>query len=99
MTYLEITLRADAANRSAAAGAYQQYRQPFLEAVPNATSKELLVRRRTCGCSTASRPRRTKAYLASELFTRDVVGGLAPLLTTTPDVRACTTPPEPRRLR
>jgi hypothetical protein len=28
-----------------------------------------------------------KAYLASELFTRDVVGGLTPLRTTAPDVR------------
>jgi hypothetical protein len=28
-----------------------------------------------------------KAYLASELFTRDVVGGLTPLLNTAPDVR------------
>ena len=28
-----------------------------------------------------------RAYLDSELFTRDVVGGLAPLLSTAPDVR------------
>ena len=28
-----------------------------------------------------------KAYLPSELFTRDVVGGLTPLLNTAPDVR------------
>ena len=28
-----------------------------------------------------------KAYLASELFTRDVVAGLTPLLNTAPDVR------------
>ena len=28
-----------------------------------------------------------QAYLASELLARDVVGGLAPLLSTAPDVR------------
>jgi len=44
MTYLEITLQVDAANRAAAAGVYQQYKQPFLDTVDGATSKELLVR-------------------------------------------------------
>jgi hypothetical protein len=44
MAYLEITLQLHAANRAAAAAVYQQYKQPFLDAVPGATSKELLVR-------------------------------------------------------
>ena len=88
MTYLEITLQMDAASRAAAASVYQQYKQPFLDTVPGATSKELLVRDDDVqvlhGFETAAD---AKAYLASELFTRDVVGGLTPLLDTAPDVR------------
>ena len=88
MAYLEITLNVDAANRAAAAGVYQQYKQPFLDTVSGATSKELLVRDDDVqvlhGFETAAH---AKAYLASELFTRDVVGALAPLLNTAPDVR------------
>jgi hypothetical protein len=88
MAYLEITLQMDAANRAAAAGVYQQFKQPFLDTVPGATSKELLVRDEDVqvlhGFATAAD---AKAYLASDLFTRDVVGGLAPLLNSAPDVR------------
>jgi hypothetical protein len=78
----------DAANRAAAAGVYQQYKQPFLDTVPGATRKELLGRDADVqvlhGFQTTAD---AKAYLPSELFTRDVVGGLAPLLNTAPDVR------------
>jgi hypothetical protein len=88
MAYLEITLQLDAPNRAAAAAVYQQYKQPFLDAVPGATSKELLVRDEDVqvlhGFATAAD---LKAYLASELFTCDVVGGLTPLLISAPDVR------------
>jgi hypothetical protein len=90
MTYLEITLRVDAANRAAAAGVYRQYKQPFLDTVSGAASKELLVRDEDVqvlhGFATAAD---ATAYLASELFTRDVVGGLTPLLNSAPDVRIC----------
>src|SRR5690242_14573366 len=70
MAYLEITLHMDPANRAAAAGVYQQYKQPFLDTVPGATSKELLVRDEDVqvlhGFKNAADAR---AYLASELFT------------------------------
>lgn len=88
MAYLEITLHVDPANRVAAAGVYRQYKQPFLDTVPGATSKELLVRDEDVqvlhGFKNAADAR---AYLASELYTSDVVGGLAPLLNAAPDVR------------
>jgi hypothetical protein len=88
MAYLEITLHMDAANRPAAAGIYQQYKQPFLDTVPGATSKEFLVRDEDVqvlhGFETAAD---ATAYLDSELFTRDVAHALAPLLNTAPDVR------------
>ncbi|MGW1617403.1 hypothetical protein ACWCQZ_50680 [Streptomyces sp. NPDC002285] len=88
MTYLEITLQVAPANRTAAAGVYEKYKQPFLNTVPGATTKQLLVRSKDVqvlhGFETAAD---AKAYLASDLFTRDVVGGLSSLLETTPDVR------------
>ncbi|KAK1185487.1 hypothetical protein B7755_049860 [Streptomyces sp. NBS 14/10] len=88
MAYLEITLQVDPANRVAAADVYEKYKQPFLATVPGATSKELLVRDEDVqvlhGFRTVAD---AKAYLESDLFTRDVVGGLSPLLKAAPEVR------------
>lgn len=44
MAYLQITLDVSADARAAAAGVYRQHKEPFLETVAGATSKELLVR-------------------------------------------------------
>lgn len=88
MAYLEITLQVDPANRVAAAGVYEKYKQPFLDTVSGATSKELLVRDEDVqvlhGFRTVAD---AKEYLESDLFTRDVVGGLSPLLKAAPEVR------------
>lgn len=42
--YLEITMKIDASNRPAAAKVYTDYRTPFLDTIPGALSKDLLVR-------------------------------------------------------
>jgi hypothetical protein len=88
MAYLEITLQVDPAHRVAAAGVYEKYKQPFLGTVPGALSKELLVRDEDVqvlhGFRTVAD---ANTYLASDLFTRDVVGGLSPLLKAAPDAR------------
>jgi len=88
MAYLEITLRIDDAKRSAAAGVYQKYRETFLDAVPGATCKELLIRSEDVqvlhGFDSADEAR---AYLSTDLFTRDVVGELSPLLAAEPEIR------------
>ncbi|MEU9455805.1 hypothetical protein [Streptomyces sp. NPDC048277] len=88
MAYLEITLQVDPANRVAAAGVYEKYKQPFLTTVPGATSKELLVRDEDVqvlhGFRTVAD---ATAYLTSDLFNHDVVGGLSPLLKAAPEVR------------
>ena len=88
MVYLQITLKVSDANRAAAAGVYRQYKAPFLDTVPGATSKELLVRDEDVqvlhGFDKAAH---ATAYLGSPLFTADVVGGLRPLLDAAPDVR------------
>lgn len=88
MAYLEVTLQVDPANRVAAADVYDTYKQPFLDTVPGATGKELLIRDEDVqvlhGFETTAA---AKAYLASEMFTRDVVGALSPLLKAGPEVR------------
>lgn len=88
MIFLQITLKVAAANRSAAAAVYQQYKAPFLDTVAGAKSKQLLVRDEDVqvlhGFDTEAN---AQAYLQSELFTADVVAGLKPLLDAAPDVR------------
>ena len=88
MAYLEITLKVSSANRPAAAGVYNKYKDMFLTRIKGAKSKELLIRDEDvqvlhgfAGVADA------KAYLASELFTKDVVNGLAPYLDAAPEVR------------
>lgn len=91
--YLEITLKVDPANRPAAAGVYAKYKQPFLDTVPGAISKELLVRNEDVvvlhGFDNAQH---AADYLKSSLFTNDVVVALKPLLAATPEVRVYSTP-------
>ncbi|WP_026926791.1 hypothetical protein [Granulicoccus phenolivorans] len=86
--YLEVTLKIDDADRPAAAGVYQEYKQPFLDTIPGASSKELLVRDEDVqvlhGFDTTDQ---AQAYLSSDLFTKDVVGGLSPLWKADPEIR------------
>lgn len=86
--YLQITLKVSPSNREAAGGVFHKYRQPFLDTVPGAKSKKLLMRDDDVqvlhGFET---PAQADAYLESALFKNDVVGGLGPLLDAAPDVR------------
>ena len=88
MAYLEITLTIDDTDRPSAAGVYEQYKQPFLDTVKGALSKELLIRAEDVqvlhGFATTDD---AKAYLSTELFTQDVVGDLSPLLRGEPQIR------------
>lgn len=87
-TYLEITLQIANENREAAVGVYTKYKAPFLNTVPGAESKALLVRDEDVqvlhGFSTKQA---AEAYLTSDIFTNDVVGELGPLLAADPEVR------------
>ena len=88
MVYLQITLKIADGNRAAAAGIYQKYRAPFLNTITGAKSKELLVRDEDVQVLHGfDSKENANAYLQSELFTADVVGGLKPLLDAAPDVR------------
>ena len=91
--FLEITLHIADANRAKAAAVYSKYKRPFLHDVPGAQSKQLLIRDQDVavlhGFDTTAH---AEAYLQSSLFTKDVVGELAPLLESPPDVRIYMTP-------
>ncbi|MEG3791630.1 hypothetical protein V1318_16010 [Lysobacter sp. CCNWLW3] len=88
MAFLQITLKIADANRPAAAAIYQKYKAPFLNTIAGAKSKELLVRDEDVQVLHGfDSTQNASAYLTSELFTTDVVGGLQPLLDAAPDVR------------
>jgi len=86
--YLEITLKVDSQDRAAAGAIYSKFKKPFLAKVPGAKSKELLIRDDDVqvlhGFATR---KRAEAYLSSDLFTKDVVVSLKPLLKADPEVR------------
>ncbi len=86
--YLEITLKVDPQDRAAAGAIYSKFKRPFLTKIPGAKSKELLIRDDDVqvlhGFSTR---KQAEAYLSSDLFTKDVVVSLKPLLKAAPEVR------------
>ncbi|QXE90191.1 hypothetical protein [Geomonas subterranea] len=88
MAYLEITLKVSNQNRQAAAGVYKKYREPFLEQIKGAKSKQLLIRDEDVqvlhGFASVAD---ANAYLESSLFTQDVVKELTPYLDGSPEVR------------
>lgn len=89
--YLQISLKVSPSNREAAGAVFHKYRQPFLDTVPGAKTKNLLVREDDVqvqhGFETAQQ---ANAYLESALFNNDVVGELGPLLDAAPEVRVYT---------
>ena len=88
MAYLEIILKVSPANRPAAAGIYKRYKDPFLDTISGAKSKELLVRDEDVQVlHTFKTADQARAYLSTELFTIDVVNALKPLLDAEPDIR------------
>lgn len=89
--YLEITMTIEEANRPAAAKVYTDYRQPFLDTIKGALTKDLLVRDEDVqvlhGFDSVEN---AKAYLESEMFKNDVFVGLKPLWSADPDVKIYT---------
>ncbi len=87
-TYLQVTLKVADKNREAAAGVYTEYKEPFLSTIPGAQSKSLLVRKEDVQVLHGfSSMEAAESYLASDLFTKDVVNALTPLLNAAPEIR------------
>lgn len=86
--YLEITMKIDDANRPAAAKVYSDYRQPFLDKIDGALTKELLIRAEDVQVLHGfESTEKAQAYLSSEMFQNDVFVGLKPLWSADPDVK------------
>ncbi len=86
--YLEAIMTIDPENRPAAAEVYAAYRQPFLDDIEGALTKELLVRDEDVQAIHGfDSVEHAAAYLQSELFTQKVAPALAPTWAADPDVR------------
>ena len=85
--FLEITMKVSENDRSAAAGVYTKYRQPFLDTITGAV-KQLLVREDDVqvlhGFASVAE---AEGYLKSDLFNQDVVVELKPFFQAEPEIR------------
>ena len=87
-TFLEITLKIANENRKAAVGVYTKFKGPFLSKVAGAESKDQLVRDEDVQVLHGFASKKdAESYLGSDLFKKDVVGELGPLLAADPEVR------------
>jgi len=86
--YLEITMVICEANRPAAAKVYNDFRQPFLDQIKGAVSKNLLIRDEDVqvlhGFDSVED---AAAYLETNMFKNDVFVGLKPLWSADPEVK------------
>lgn len=86
--FLQVTMKIPAANRAAAAKVYTTYHKPFLDTIPGAVSKQLLVRDEDVqvlhGFDSVEH---AQAYLNSELFTQHVFPELKATWSADPEVR------------
>lgn len=86
--FLEITLNIKPENRGTAAGVYGKYKDAFLTKIDGALSKDLLVRDEDVqvlhGFDSFEN---ANEYLKTELFEKDVVRELSPLLESNPEIR------------
>ena len=89
--YLEITMVIKEENRPSAAKVYSDYRQPFLDTIDGALTKNLLIREEDVqvlhGFDSVEH---AKAYLESKLFQNDVFIGLKPLWEKDPEIKIYT---------
>ena len=89
--YLEITMKIDAEKRPAAAKVYTDYRQPVLDTIEGALTKDLLIRDEDVqvlhGFDSVEH---AQAYLSSDMFKNDVFVRLKPLWSAEPDVKIYT---------
>lgn len=86
--YLEVTMTINPENRPAAAKVYTDYRQPFLDTIEGALTKELLIRDEDVQVIHGfDSMEHAKAYLESDMFKTKVAPGLQPTWAADPDIR------------
>ena len=85
---LQVIMTINNEDREAAAKVYNDYRQPFLDDIEGALTKELLIRDEDVQVVHGfDSMEHAKAYLDSELFTKKVAPGLKPTWAADPDIR------------
>jgi hypothetical protein len=82
-----ITLAVDKFRRVEAAAVYDRFRKPFLTALRGRLQGAPGARGGRPGPARQLLGRAGHAYLDGDLFTKDVVGGLSPLLSAEPEIR------------
>lgn len=81
-------MKIDEENRADAAKVYNEYRQPFLDNIEGALTKELLIRDEDVQVIHGfDSMEHAKAYLETEMFNEDVAVGLKPTWSADPDIR------------
>lgn len=89
--YLQITMKIKESDRQSAAKVYFDYRQPFLDKIEGALTKQLLVRDEDVqvlhGFDSAEH---AAAYLQSDMFKNGVAVKLSPYFQTDPEIRIFT---------
>ncbi|WP_295428046.1 hypothetical protein [Prevotella sp.] len=77
--YLQITMKIKENDRPSAAKVYFDYREPFLQTIDGALTKNLLVRDEDVQVLHGfDSKEHAAAYLESEMFKKDVAKGLSP---------------------
>lgn len=86
--YLQITMKIKENDRESAAKVYFDYRQPFLDTIEGAMTKDLLVRDEDVQVLHGfDSKEHAAAYLQSDMFTKDVAVGLSPYFLADPEIR------------
>lgn len=86
--YLQVIMTINPENRPAAAKVYNDYRQPFLDEIEGALTKECLIRDEDVQVIHGfDSMEHAKAYLETPLFTEKVAPGLQPAWAADPDIR------------
>ena len=89
--YLQITMKIKESDRESAAKVYFDYRQPFLDTIEGAMTKDLLVRDEDVQVLHGfDSKEHAAAYLQSDMFTKDVAVGLSPYFQADPEIRIFT---------
>ncbi len=85
--YLQITMKIKESDRQSAAKVYFDYREPFLNTIEGAISKDLLVRDEDVQVLHGfDSKEHAAAYLESEMFRNDVATGLSPFFQADPEI-------------
>lgn len=89
--YLQITMKIKENDRPSAAKVYFDYREPFLQTIDGALTKNLLVRDEDVQVLHGfDSKEHAAAYLESEMFKEDVAKGLYPYFQADPEIRIFT---------